>query len=102
MPDQLLQNQIIADEFRGGWLGMPEPFKVIDLLGFALGSYFLYDGVTGKGPPWMTISLGAIMMYIHSRRFFYAPQTRAGLIALLNQLEITPEEITGQLTTRRT
>lgn len=74
---------------------MPRKFEVIDLLGFALGSYFLYDGVTGKGPQWVSISLGAIMMYIHSRRFFYAPTTKAGLINLLNSLDISPDELEG-------
>lgn len=86
---------IVKSEFRGGWLGLPEQFEVIDLLGFALGSYFLYNGVTGKGPQWLTISLGAIMMYIHSQRFFYAPQSKAGLINLLKSLDITPEQIKG-------
>ena len=67
MPDLLKQ------EFRGGWLGLPRQFELIDLLGFAMGSYFLYNGVTNKGPQWVNISLGTIMMYIHSQRFFYAP-----------------------------
>ena len=89
------ETDIIKMEFRGGWLGMPRKFEVIDLLGFALGSYFLYDGVTGKGPQWVSISLGAIMMYIHSRRFFYAPTTKAGLINLLNSLDISPDELEG-------
>ena len=93
--------QIIKDEFRGGWLGMPKPFEVIDLLGFALGAYFTWNAVTKKGPDWFTITLGGIMMYIHSRRFFYAPQSRAGLINILNQLDLTPADITGALTTRK-
>ncbi len=88
---------IIKREFRGGWLGIPEPFEAIDFLGVALGSYFLYEGVTGKGPQWLTISLGAIMVYIHSQRFFYAPQSKAGLINLLKSLDVTPEEIAGAL-----
>jgi len=88
---------IVKKEFRGGWLGLPEPFETIDLLGVALGSYFLYNGVTGKGPQWLTISLGAVMVYIHSQRFFYAPQSKEGLIRLLKQLEITPQEIAGEL-----
>lgn len=90
-------NELIKQEFRGGWLGLPEPFETLDLLGVALGSYFVYEGVTGKGPQWLTISLGAIMIYIHSQRFFYAPQSKAGLINLLEQLEITPEEVAGTM-----
>ncbi len=93
MPNEVLP--IVKDEFRGGWLGLPEPFELIDLLGFGLGAYFLYDGVTRKGPQWLTVSLGAIMIYIHTQRFFYAPQTKAGLINLLNSLDISPEEIEG-------
>ena len=90
-------NELIKQEFRGGWLGLPEPFEMLDLLGVALGSYFVYEGVTGKGPQWLTISLGAIMIYIHSQRFFYAPQSKAGLINLLENLNITPEEIAGAM-----
>lgn len=87
MPD------LIKQEFRGGWLGMPRQFEVIDFLGLALGSYFLYDGVTGKGPQWLTISLGTIMIYLHTQRFFYAPTTKAGLVNLLKSLDVTPEEV---------
>ena len=98
MPQEPIQ--IVKDEFRGGWLGMPEPFEVIDLLGFSLGAYFTWAAVTKKGPDWLSIALGGIMMYIHSQRFFYAPKTRAGLINILNQLDLTPADITGELTTR--
>lgn len=86
-------NDLIKQELRGGWLGMPRQFEAIDFLGFALGSYFLYDGVTNKGPRWVTISLGAIMIYIHSQRFFYAPTTKEGLVNLLENLNVTPEEV---------
>ncbi len=88
---------IVKTEMRGGWLGIPEPFEVIDFLGVALGSYFMYDGVTRKGPQWLTIGLGAIMIYIHSQRFFYAPQSKEGLRALLKALDVKPAEITGLL-----
>ncbi len=90
-------NDLIKQEFRGGWLGMPRQFEAIDFLGLAMGSYFLYNGVTGKGPKWATISLGAIMMYIHTRRFFYAPTTKTGLVNLLKSLDVTPEEIARAL-----
>jgi len=86
-------NDLIKQELRGGWLGIPRQFEAIDFFGFALGSYFLYDGVTNKGPQWITMSLGAIMIYIHTRRFLYAPTTKAGLINLLESLDATPEEI---------
>lgn len=88
---------MIKREMRGGWLGIPEPFEAIDFLGMALGGYFLYNGVTSKGPQWLTIGLGAIMVYIHSQRFFYAPQSKAGLVNLLKSLDVTAEEIAREL-----
>jgi hypothetical protein len=45
----------------------------------------------------VTIALGAIMVYIHSQRFFYAPQSKEGLIALLKSLDVKPAEIAGAL-----
>ena len=95
-----MPQDLITQDLRSGWLEIGHKWQPLDFLGVALGSYFIYDGVTHKGPDWLTISLGAIMVYIHSQRFFYAPQSRDGLIRLLNNLEVTPEELTGQLTTR--
>lgn len=90
-------NDLIKQDLRSGWLGIAETYQPLDFLGVALGSYFVYQGVTHKAPDWLTISLGAIMIYIHSQRFFYAPQTRDGLIKLLQHLDVKPEEITGAL-----
>ena len=90
-------NDLIKQDLRSGWLGVPTVYEPLDFLGVALGSYFIYQGVTHRAPDWVTISLGAIMVYIHSRRFFYAPQTRDGLIRLMKHLDVTPEQITGAL-----
>ncbi len=95
-----MPQDLIKQDLRSGWLEIGQKWQTLDFIGVALGSYFIYDGVTRKAPPWLTISLGAIMVYIHSQRFFYAPQSRDGLIRLLNNLEVTPEELTGQLTTK--
>lgn len=86
-------NDLIKQDLRSGWLGIERPYQPLDLLGVALGSYFIYDGVTQRGPQWLTISLGAIMVYIHSRRFFFAPESRDGLVRLMKQLDVKPEEI---------
>lgn len=94
------QQNLIKQDLRAGWLGIGDKFEPLDFLGVALGSYFIYNGVTRKGPQWLNISLGAIMVYIHSQRFFYAPKSRDGLIRLLNDLNVTPDELTGKLGVR--
>ncbi|MCP4410653.1 MAG: hypothetical protein GY807_23515 [Gammaproteobacteria bacterium] len=88
-------NELLKQELRAGWLGIGDPYQPIDFLGMAMGGYFIYDGVTRRGAPWVGIALGAIMVYIHSRRFVYAPKDRAGLIRLLDTLEVTPQELLG-------
>jgi len=80
-------------ELRSGWFGMAEKFQPIDALGVALGSYFIYQGVTNRAPKWLTVSLGAIMIYIHATRFFIAPQDKQGLVKLLNAMDVTPAEL---------
>jgi hypothetical protein len=90
-------NDLLKQELRGGWLDVGNKFQAIDFFGMALGSYFIYDGVTGKGPQWLTVSIGAIMIYIHSQRFLYAPKSREGLMRLMRDLDITPEEVVGEL-----
>lgn len=90
-------NDLIKQDLRAGWLGIGTAYQPLDFLGVALGSYFVYQGVTHKAPDWLTVSLGAIMIYIHSQRFFYAPQTKDGLIKLLKTLNVSADEISGQL-----
>lgn len=92
-----MPNELLKAELRGGWLGVPEAYTAYDFLGFALGSYFIIDGVVQitaerkKKPNWWPIArigLGAIMFYIHTQRFFYAPQSKEGLQKLLTALDI--------------
>lgn len=90
-------NELLKQELRGGWLDIGEPYQPLDALGIALGAYFIFAGATDRAPRWLTIGLGGVMVYIHSRRFFYAPRTREGLIRLLRHLDVTPAELTGEL-----
>jgi hypothetical protein len=84
---------LLEQELRGGWLGVPHRYHALDFLGIALGAYFIWAGATGRAPRWSLAALGGIMVYIHAQRFFFAPQSREGLIRLLDELRITPEEI---------
>lgn len=88
---------LMKQELRGGWLGVGDAYQPIDFFGIGLGAYFVFAGLTDRAPPALTVGLGALMMYIHSRRFFYAPKDRAGLIRLLQTLDVTPAELTGEL-----
>lgn len=87
-------NELVKIELRQGWLGVPKAYQPFDAIGVAMGGYFLWDGVrTPRPTSWVSIGLGAVMIYIHTQRFLYAPQDRAGLKQLLNALEITPQEL---------
>ena len=87
-------NDLMQHELKGAWLGMPKAYQPLDAMGVAMGAWFLYDGVAyPRRTAWVNIALGAVMIYIHSQRFFYAPQDRAGLNRLLSALEVTPEEL---------
>lgn len=71
-------------ELRSGWLGLPEPFHPLDLLGVAMGSAIIWS---------VPIALGGIMVFIHSQRFFHAPQTRDGLARLLKSLDVKASDL---------
>lgn len=87
-------NELLQHELRGAWLGFPNAYHVMDATGVVMGAYFLWDGVKYKRPTaWVSISLGAIMIYIHAQRFFYAPQTKDGLVRLMNALEIDKQDL---------
>ena len=90
---QYVVTPLLRDELRAGWLGMPRKFGALDAMGATMGAYFIYAGTTQRAPQWLTISLGAIMVYIHTRRFLYAPQDREGLYRLMRALDVSPEEI---------
>lgn len=66
--------QIKAEEARN-FLGAPRKYQLIDFLGVGLGSYFIWETLRRPRPEWVNVALGAIMIYIHSERFVYAPQT---------------------------
>ena len=87
-------NELLQHELRGAWLGMPKAYTPMDALGVGMGAYFLWDGWNTQRPTsWLSISLGAVMIYIHAQRFYYAPQTKAGLTRLLNALEIDAQDL---------
>lgn len=85
----MAEETVVQQEARN-WLGVPKPFQTIDLLGAALGAYFIYDGMQGwKGRrryPAVNLALGAVMVYIHLQRFSMAPQTAEGLLKLVQWL----------------
>lgn len=85
-------NKILQDELRGGWLGVPRQYTLFDFLGIALGGYILWAGVTRRAPDWSLTAIGTIMLYIHTQRFFYAPQTGEGLRSLVRAVGISPEQ----------
>ena len=87
-------NELVKTELRQGWLGVPKAFQPFDAIGVAMGGYFIWDGVNTRRPTsWLSISLGAIMIYIHSQRFLYAPQDKVGLNRLLTDLDLTTSDI---------
>lgn len=80
-------------ELRSGWLGLPEPWHPLDLIGVAMGAAIIWSAVDRRAPRWVPIALGGVMVFIHSQRFFHAPQTRDGLMRLLQSLDVTPAEL---------
>ncbi|MCH8059350.1 MAG: hypothetical protein IIA11_02715 [Proteobacteria bacterium] len=88
---------LMQQELRGGWLGIGDAYQPLDFMGAALGAYAIWAGLTGNAPRALTVALGVGLVYIHSRRFLYAPKDRAGLVRLLQSLNVTPQELTGEL-----
>lgn len=84
---------LLQQELRAGWLGFSRRYEPLDFLGAALGSFFIYSGVTGRTPRWLTIALGATMVYIHTRRFFYAPKDMGGALRLMADVGASPDEL---------
>ena len=89
--------EFMQQELRGGWLGIGDAYQPIDFLGVALGAFAIYAGLTGRAPRGLTVAVGVGLVYIHSRRFLYAPKDRAGLVKLLQSLDVTPQELTGEM-----
>ncbi len=93
---QTVTTQLLQEELRSGWLGVPRQYQALDAMGALMGAYFIYEGTTGRGPRWLTVSLGAVMVYIHTRRYLYAPQDKEGLYRLMRSLDLSPEEVCGR------
>lgn len=87
-----MNNELLRQELRAGWLGVGDAYQPLDLLGAGLGAYFLYAGATGKAPKWLTATLGGLMIFIHTQRFLYAPKDRSGLIRLAKTLKLTQKD----------
>jgi len=83
-------NQLLQDELRGGWLGVPRQYTLLDFLGIAFGVALLV--AARKHRDFTLAALGGVAVYIHSQRFFYAPQTGEGLRSLVRTVGIPPEQ----------
>jgi len=91
-------NDLLNDEHRGGWLGMPRKYSVIDLGGAALGGYMIYMGTREmrRATGWqglLAVALGGVMIWIHTQRFFYAPQDQRGFIKLAQEMQLTQTDL---------
>ena len=87
-------NDLVKQELRSGWLGMPGKFSPLDFAGAGLGAYMTYMGIRElqRARTWqgmLAIGLGGLMIWIHTQRFFAAPQDQGGFIRLANDLGIT-------------
>ena len=93
-----MANDVLLQEHRGGWLGMPRKYSIVDMAGVALGGYMAYMGVRElrRTESWQgvaAVGFGAVMIWIHMQRFFYAPQDQRGFIKLARELEVTQADI---------
>ncbi len=88
-----MATEIQKYEYRSGWLGLPKPFHPFDLIGVSMGALIIWSAVDNRAPKWVPIALGGIMVYIHSQRFFNAPQSRDGLIRLLDATGVSAREL---------
>ncbi len=82
---------LLQQELRGAWLGRPARYHLLDFLGVALGSFFLWRSWRDRRP--LAMGLGALMIVIHSTRFFYAPQDPAGVARLLRSVGLTWDDV---------
>ncbi len=54
-------------------LGRPKKWQAVDFTGISYGAAVLFLATKYRLPKWVNL-MGLSMLYIHSRRFFYAPQ----------------------------
>ncbi len=94
-----MSTDLLLQEQRGGWLGMPRKYSIIDLAGAGLGGYMGYLGyreLQRSSNSWqglLALALGGVMIWIHTQRFFYAPQDQRGFIKLAQQMQLTQADI---------
>lgn len=89
---------LMTQEHRGGWLGMPRRYSILDFSGAMLGTYMGYMGVRElqRGRSWQgytALALSGVMIWIHVQRFFYAPQDQTGFIRLARELGVTQTDL---------
>ena len=94
-----MNGDLLQQEHRGGWLGMPRKYSIIDLSGAMLGGYMGYMGyreLQRNRNAWqgiLALALGGVMIWIHTQRFFYAPQDQRGFIKLAQEMGITQTDL---------
>lgn len=98
MAETLRDASLLNQEHRGGWLGMPKKYTLLDFSGVALGSYMGYMGIrelqqSRSWQGYLALALGGVMIWIHVQRFFYAPQDQRGFIALARELDVTQTDL---------
>lgn len=91
-------NELVRQELKSGWLGMPGKFSPLDFAGAGLGAYMTFMGVRElqRARSWqgmLAVGLGAMMIWIHTQRFFLAPQDQGGFIRLATDLGITQTDL---------
>jgi len=74
----MLLNNLLLEELKNS-CECPEKFQLLDFLGVGLGTFFITHGVFvlrkhNEETALIEMMLGAIMVFIHSQRFFFAKE----------------------------
>ena len=77
-----LHDKIMSEELKN-FCNCPEKYQLIDFLGAGLGAFFIIQNgifLKRKFSYWNLagLGLGVLMFYIHTARFHYAEQVKAG------------------------
>jgi len=77
-------NTLLTEEMRNA-CDCPEKFQLLDFLGVLLGLFFVFDAMQRleRGADNMAnaeLALGAIMIFIHSRRFLFTKDQRDEIV----------------------
>ncbi len=70
----------ISNEEHRTLLGRPRKWQLLDFMGVAYGTYFIWESWTRRKPNLTNIMIATTMLYIHSERFFYAPQRKRDIV----------------------